>query len=135
MKQSLAILRFLRFLRDCAERGERAALVMLTDVTGSAARAPGEHMAVVESGRLLGSFSGGCVEAAVSAEAQEVLAERRARHVRYGDGSRNIDIRLPCGGASTCCSCQHRIASRSIAPLPFWNSACRSRSSSPLTAI
>jgi len=95
MKQALAIL---HFLRDCAERGERAALVTLTDVTGSAARAPGEHMAVAESGRALGSFSGGCVEAAVIAEAQEVLAEGRARHVRYGDGSRYIDIRLPCGG-------------------------------------
>ena len=95
MKQALAIL---RFLRDCDERGERAALVTLTDVTGSAARAPGEHMAVAESGRSLGSFSGGCVEAAVIAEAQEALAEGRARHVRYGDGSRYIDIRLPCGG-------------------------------------
>jgi xanthine dehydrogenase accessory factor len=95
MKQALAIL---HFLRDCAERGERAALVTLTDVTGSAARAPGEHMAVAESGRSLGSFSGGCVEAAVIAEAQEVLADGRARHVRYGDGSRYIDIRLPCGG-------------------------------------
>lgn len=95
MKQALAIL---RFLRDCAERGERAALVTLTDVTGSAARAPGEHMVVAENGRSLGSFSGGCVEAAVIAEAQDVLADGRARHVRYGDGSRYIDIRLPCGG-------------------------------------
>lgn len=95
MKQALAIL---HFLRDCAERGERAALVTLTDVTGSAARATGEHMAVAESGRSIGSFSGGCVEAAVIAEAQEVLAEGCARHVRYGDGSRYIDIRLPCGG-------------------------------------
>ena len=95
MKQALAIL---RFLRDCAERGERATLVTLTDVTGSAARTPGEHMAVAESGRSIGSFSGGCVEAAVIAEAQEVLDDGRARHVRYGDGSRYIDIRLPCGG-------------------------------------
>ncbi|RXD07459.1 XdhC family protein [Sphingomonas sp. UV9] len=95
MKQALAIL---RFLRDCDERGERAALVTLTDVTGSAARSPGEHMAVAENGRSLGSFSGGCVKAAVIAEAQDALAEGRARHVRYGDGSRYIDIRLPCGG-------------------------------------
>lgn len=95
MKDALAIL---HFLRECAGRGERAALVTLTDVTGSAARAPGEHMAVAESGHSVGSFSGGCVEAAVVAEAQDVLSEGRARHVRYGDGSRYIDIRLPCGG-------------------------------------
>lgn len=95
MKQALAIF---RFLRDRADRGERAVLVTLTHVTGSASRAPGEHMAVAEDGRSVGSFSGGCVEAAVIAEAQDVLADGRSRLVRYGDGSRYIDIRLPCGG-------------------------------------
>jgi len=88
----------LRFLLDCAERGEDAALVTLTDVTASAVRRPGEHMAVAEDGRAIGSFSGGCVEAAVIAEAQDALAEGRARAVRYGEGSPYIDIRLPCGG-------------------------------------
>ncbi len=73
-------------------------LVTLTDVTGSATRAPGEHMAVAESGAVIGSFSGGCVEAAVIAEAQEVLAAGQPRQVRYGAGSPYIDIRLPCGG-------------------------------------
>ncbi len=95
MKQALAIF---RFLRDRADRGERSVLVTLTHVTGSASRAPGEHMAVAEDGRSVGSFSGGCVEAAVIAEAQDVLADGRSRLVRYGDGSRYIDIRLPCGG-------------------------------------
>lgn len=95
MKQALAIF---RFLKACAERGEPAALVTLTDVTGSAARGVGEHMAVAASGAAVGSFSGGCVEAAVIAEAREVLTEGRARTVRYGAGSPYIDIRLPCGG-------------------------------------
>ncbi|MBD8680096.1 XdhC family protein [Sphingomonas sp. CFBP 13720] len=95
MKQARSIL---HFMRDCAHRGERAVLVTLTDVTGSATRAPGEHMAVAESGAVIGSFSGGCVEAAVIAEAQEVLAAGQPRHVRYGAGSPYIDIRLPCGG-------------------------------------
>ncbi len=95
MKNARAIL---RFLRDRAERGEPAALVTLTDVTASAVRRPGEHMAVAADGTAIGSFSGGCVEAAVIAEAQEALAEDRARSVRYGAGSPYIDIRLPCGG-------------------------------------
>lgn len=95
MKQALSIL---RFLRDCAQRGERTVLVTLTDVTGSATRAPGEHMAVAEGGTVMGSFSGGCVEAAVVAEAREVLAAGQLRRVRYGAGSPYIDIRLPCGG-------------------------------------
>jgi xanthine dehydrogenase accessory factor len=95
MKEALAIF---RFLRECARRDERAVLVTLTAVTGSAARAPGTHMAIAQSGEAAGSFSGGCIEAAVIAEAQDVLADGRARNVRFGAGSRYIDIRLPCGG-------------------------------------
>lgn len=95
MRQALPLL---RFLRDCAARGEPAALVTLTDVIGGAARASGEHMAVAASGAAIGSFSGGCVEAAVIAEAQDAMAAGRARLVRFGAGSRYIDIRLPCGG-------------------------------------
>lgn len=95
MKQARSIL---QFLRDCAGRGERTVLVTLTDVTGSATRAPGEHMAVAQGGAVMGSFSGGCVEAAVIAEAQEVLTSGQPRHVRYGAGSPYIDIWLPCGG-------------------------------------
>ncbi|MGP7796747.1 XdhC family protein [Sphingomonas sp. CLY1604] len=95
MKQALSIL---RFLSACAQRGEPAALVTLTDVTASAVRRPGEHMAIAADGSAIGSFSGGCIEAAVIAEAQEALADGAARLVRYGAGSRYIDIRLPCGG-------------------------------------
>jgi xanthine dehydrogenase accessory factor len=95
VKQALPIL---RFLADHIARGEGAVLVTLTDVTGSAARAPGEHMAVAADGTAVGSFSGGCVEAAVIAEALDVLAVRQGRLVRFGAGSRYIDIRLPCGG-------------------------------------
>jgi len=95
VKQALPIL---SFLADRADRGEGTVLVTLTDVTGSAARAPGEHMAVAADGTAVGSFSGGCVEAAVIAEALDVLAARQGRLVRFGAGSRYIDIRLPCGG-------------------------------------
>lgn len=88
----------LRFLIDAAARGERTALVTLTDVVGGASRAPGTHMAVSETGAFLGSLSGGCVEAAVVAEAKDVIGRGRAESVRFGVGSRYIDIRLPCGG-------------------------------------
>ncbi|SHM45783.1 xanthine dehydrogenase accessory factor [Sphingobium sp. YR657] len=92
-------LTILRFLRARLREGQHAVLVTLTDVTGSGARAPGAHLAVAEDGRAMGSFSGGCVEAAVIAEALDALGEGKARQVRYGAGSRYIDIRLPCGGA------------------------------------
>lgn len=87
-----------RFLADAAQRGERTALVTLTDVVGSSSRSPGTHMGVSETGAWIGSFSGGCVEAAVVAEAQRVMATGRGELVRFGAGSRYIDIRLPCGG-------------------------------------
>lgn len=86
------------FLLDAAARGERTALVTLTDVIGGSSRSPGTHMAVSETGAWLGSLSGGCVEAAVVAEAQDIIARGRAELVRFGVGSRYIDIRLPCGG-------------------------------------
>jgi xanthine dehydrogenase accessory factor len=88
----------LRFLADAAARGERSALVTLTDVIGRASRAPGTQMAVSETGAFAGSFSGGCVEAAVVGEAKRVIASGIAETLRLGDGSPFIDIKLPCGG-------------------------------------
>jgi xanthine dehydrogenase accessory factor len=95
MKDARAIF---RFLLDADARGERAALVTITDIIGSSSRAPGTHMAVAEDGSFLGSFSGGCVEAAVVGEAQRVIACGKAARIRFGPGSQFIDIKLPCGG-------------------------------------
>ena len=86
------------FLADRLGRGRRAALVSLVDATGTSMRAPGAHMAVDEDGTFVGSLSGGCIERAVIAEACDVIAEGTPRVTRYGQGSRYIDIRLPCGG-------------------------------------
>lgn len=95
MKAAAAIF---RFLLDRRSAGERVALVTITEVTGSSSRSPGAHMAVSETGLFAGSFSGGCVEAAVVAEARRVIATGCAEIIRFGAGSRYIDIRLPCGG-------------------------------------
>jgi xanthine dehydrogenase accessory factor len=88
----------LYFLLDAAARGERTALVTITDVVGSSPRAPGSHMAITETGDRVGSVSGGCVEAAVVAEAIRCIKSGRTEKIRLGQGSRFIDIRLPCGG-------------------------------------
>ncbi len=87
-----------RFLGETLDRGERAALVTLTGVEGSSARAPGSLIGVGGTGATVGSLSGGCVEAAIVAEAQRVIADGTAAAVRFGIGSPYIDIRLPCGG-------------------------------------
>jgi xanthine dehydrogenase accessory factor len=88
----------LRFLQDTLLRGEAAVLVTVTAVIGSASRAVGTHMIVTEQGEVCGSLSGGCIEAAVSAEAHRILKIGQAELIRFGVGSPFIDIRLPCGG-------------------------------------
>ena len=88
----------LGFLADAAAAGNGGVLVTLTGIEGASSRGIGAQMAVLADGRSAGSFSGGCIEAAVIAEAQDVLAKGRGRTVRYGVGSPYLDIRLPCGG-------------------------------------
>ncbi len=88
----------LRLLVRGAAEGVDGVLVTLTGIEGTSSRAIGTQMAVLADGRHAGSFSGGCIEAAVIAEALDVLARGEGRVIRYGSGSPYIDIRLPCGG-------------------------------------
>lgn len=87
-----------RFIDAAETAGRRCVLVTVTGVTGASTRSPGAHLAVSQDGAFAGSISGGCVEAAVVAEALDVLRAGRPRQVRFGAGSPYIDIRLPCGG-------------------------------------
>lgn len=80
------------------ERGETVALVTLVGIEGSASRSLGTQMAATASGQSIGSFSGGCIEAAIVGEAQRALAQNAGLTVRFGLGSPYIDVRLPCGG-------------------------------------
>lgn len=86
------------FVAEAQSAGRRCVLVTVTAVTGASTRSPGAHLAVSEDGRFAGSISGGCVEAAVVAEALDALATGSPREVRFGAGSPYLDIRLPCGG-------------------------------------
>lgn len=86
------------FLVDRLTNGRRVALVSLVEAFGSSMRDPGAHMAVDEDGAFVGSLSGGCIERAVIAEARDAIADGAPRVTRFGQGSRYIDIRLPCGG-------------------------------------
>lgn len=95
----LNIVPVLRFLADEGDAGRGTVLVVITQVTGASTRTPGAIMGVSETGAFAGSLSGGCIEAAVVAEAHLALAQQQPREIRYGAGSPIIDIRLPCGGA------------------------------------
>ena len=91
----------LRFAVESLMSGQAAALVMLTEIRGGAARSLGAQMVVREDGQYCGFVSGGCVEAAAAFEALEVIASGVDREVRYGQGSPWFDIVLPCGGGIT----------------------------------
>lgn len=80
-------------------QGERVALVTLFSIDGASPRPLGAQMAVTAGGESVGYLSGGCLERAVIAEAQEAMEQGANRLVRYGKGSPYLDIQLPCGSA------------------------------------
>ncbi len=77
--------------------GRRCALVTIVGVEGASPRPPGAQMAVEADGSWVGYISGGCLESAVALEALDAMKAGESRVVRYGRGSRYIDIVLPCG--------------------------------------
>ena len=79
------------------EAGLKTALVTLVHIDGATPRPLGAQMAVAEDGRFTGYLSGGCIEQAVALEAQRAIASATNLLVRYGKGSRYVDIKLPCG--------------------------------------
>jgi xanthine dehydrogenase accessory factor len=87
-------------LLETALRWHAQGVVMVTliGIEGTSSRSIGTQMVIRADGAALGSFSGGCIEAAIIAEAQDALAKGEGRVVRYGIGSPYIDVRLPCGG-------------------------------------
>jgi xanthine dehydrogenase accessory factor len=86
------------FLARARDAGLRGALVTISHIEGGAPKPLGTHMAVLEDGRHVGHVSGGCVEAAIAAEVVPMIARGRDEILRFGRGSRFIDIRFPCGG-------------------------------------
>lgn len=84
---------------DWHRRGRPVALVTVVETWGSAPRRPGSQMVVAQEGSFAGSVSGGCVEAAVIVEAQEAIAESRARLLDYGVSDADaFAAGLACGG-------------------------------------
>jgi xanthine dehydrogenase accessory factor len=79
--------------------GVRFAVATVVQTWKSAPRQPGAAMAVAENGEVLGSVSGGCVEGAVYALAEEVLESGEPVLQSYGisDGDA-LDVGLTCGG-------------------------------------
>src|ERR1700724_1154699 len=81
------------------ESGEHVAIATVVGTSGSTPRPKGAAMAVTASGQVSGSVSGGCLEADVFGQAQEVLATGRPKLVHYGiTDEMAFDVGLSCGG-------------------------------------
>jgi xanthine dehydrogenase accessory factor len=87
-------------LQQGAADGVSSTLVSIVSIEGGSPRGVGSHMAVLGDGRYIGYVSGGCVEAAVAAEAMRLMVIKSDDVIiKFGAGSRYLDIKLPCGGA------------------------------------
>ncbi|MGD9670104.1 MAG: XdhC family protein [Hyphomicrobiaceae bacterium] len=84
-------------LLDWHRAGLRGVLVTLVGIEGASPRPLGSQLAVNERGDWVGQISSDCAEAAIAREALACLADGKARTVRYGRGSKYMDLRLPCG--------------------------------------
>lgn len=84
---------------ECSAANTRHALAFVVGTQGGAVRNPGAVMLVTESGQTLGYVSGGCIDADVRAQAIEAIRTNATKQIKYGLGSKYLDLKLPCGGA------------------------------------
>jgi xanthine dehydrogenase accessory factor len=79
--------------------GRGVAVAAVVSTWGSAPRGPGSLLVADDRGAFEGSVSGGCVEAAVVAEARAAIRDGRPRTVEYGvTNERAWEVGLACGG-------------------------------------
>ena len=79
--------------------GEPFGRAVVTSVWGSAPRPEGATILATRSGRILGSVSGGCVEAACAGEIAEAIVRGTPKLVTYGVTDESAwEVGLACGG-------------------------------------
>ncbi|WP_062229061.1 XdhC family protein [Aureimonas frigidaquae] len=82
-----------------AQKGHGLALATVVETWGSSPRPAGSHLLIDSSGAFEGSVSGGCVEAEVIVEAQDVIQSGQARVLEFGVADeRAWQAGLACGG-------------------------------------
>ncbi|MDQ3491705.1 MAG: XdhC family protein [Chloroflexota bacterium] len=89
----------LEHLKRWRREGVAVGRAVLIKAYGSAPRPEGAVLLATDDGRIAGSVSGGCVEAAVVVDIQEVRRTGRARVIEYGFSDETArDVGLACGG-------------------------------------
>ncbi len=79
--------------------GREIALATVLQTWGSAPRPPGSVLLIDSDGNFEGSVSGGCVEGAVIAEAQEVITTGESKTLNFGVADEKAwEFGLTCGG-------------------------------------
>ena len=79
--------------------GRGVALATVVSTWGSSPRPAGSHLAVDESGAMIGSVSGGCIEGAVVLEAQAAIKDGKPRLLEFGVSDDDAwAVGLACGG-------------------------------------
>ena len=94
----------MRDLLDSIDRwraeGKQVAIATVVRAEGSTPRPVGAKMAMTPSGELVGSVSGGCIEADVFEHALEVIDSGTPKLLRYGfTEDMAFEIGLACGGS------------------------------------
>lgn len=74
-----------------------AALCTIVGIEGSFSRRVGAQLAIGRDGALAGDLSDNCLHGELVAQVEQARAEGRARTMRFGRGSPQIDFRLACG--------------------------------------
>jgi xanthine/CO dehydrogenase XdhC/CoxF family maturation factor len=79
--------------------GRLVAIATVVETWGSAPRPAGSHLVIDEAGSFIGSVSGGCVEADVVSEAQDVIEDGKPRLLEFGIADETAwRAGLSCGG-------------------------------------
>lgn len=88
-----------RTAADWLREGHRVVVATLVERFGSAPLDPGAQMLIDEEGRIEGSVTGGCIEAALVEEARKILAGGPPRLLTYGISDEEAaGVGLMCGG-------------------------------------
>lgn len=79
--------------------GRGVAVATVTSTWGSSPRPAGSQLVVDDTGAMIGSVSGGCIEGAVVREALEVMEDGKPRLLDFGVTNEQAwEVGLACGG-------------------------------------